>query len=99
MIFCQTKKAYLLSHRLHSSGVLYLHMCPPSYVSSVSTDSGLKIHTSCTATTDSLCEPLDGFYCVHRIDNHCAEAQKHTQCQPGQYIKHRGEFSNADLKI
>ncbi|XP_034447384.1 tumor necrosis factor receptor superfamily member 14-like isoform X8 [Hippoglossus hippoglossus] len=53
-------------------------------------DSGLKIYTSCTATTDSLCEPLEGFYCIDPIQNHCAAAQKHKQCQPGQYIKHRG---------
>ncbi|XP_062247213.1 tumor necrosis factor receptor superfamily member 14-like [Platichthys flesus] len=53
-------------------------------------DSGLKTNTSCTATTDSVCEPLEGFYCIDRIENHCAAAQKHKQCQPGQYIKHRG---------
>ncbi|XP_034447875.1 tumor necrosis factor receptor superfamily member 14-like isoform X2 [Hippoglossus hippoglossus] len=53
-------------------------------------DSGLKIYTSCTATTDSLCEPLEGFYCIEPIENHCAAAQKHKRCQPGQYIKHRG---------
>ncbi|XP_069382892.1 tumor necrosis factor receptor superfamily member 14-like isoform X2 [Paralichthys olivaceus] len=53
-------------------------------------DSGLKIHTSCTATTDSLCEPLEGFYCTDRTRNNCAAAKKHTQCKPGQFIKHRG---------
>ncbi|XP_053280219.1 tumor necrosis factor receptor superfamily member 14 isoform X2 [Pleuronectes platessa] len=53
-------------------------------------DSGLKTNTSCTATTDSVCEPLEGFYCIDPTGNHCAAAQKHKQCQPGQYIKHRG---------
>ncbi|XP_069382954.1 tumor necrosis factor receptor superfamily member 14-like [Paralichthys olivaceus] len=53
-------------------------------------DSGLKIYTSCTATTDSLCEPLEGFYCVDRTRNNCAAAKKHTQCKPGQFIKQRG---------
>ncbi|XP_053280222.1 tumor necrosis factor receptor superfamily member 14 isoform X2 [Pleuronectes platessa] len=53
-------------------------------------DSGLKTNTSCTASTDSVCEPLEGFYCIDRIGNNCAAAQKHKQCQPGQYIKHRG---------
>ncbi|XP_060930563.1 tumor necrosis factor receptor superfamily member 14-like [Limanda limanda] len=50
-------------------------------------DSGLKTNTLCTAATDSVCEPLQGFYCIDRIGNHCAAAKK--QCQPGQYIKHR----------
>ncbi|XP_069382917.1 tumor necrosis factor receptor superfamily member 14-like isoform X3 [Paralichthys olivaceus] len=53
-------------------------------------DSGLKINTSCTATTDSVCEPLEGFYCTDRTRNNCAAAKKHTQCKPGQFIKHRG---------
>ncbi|XP_060930569.1 tumor necrosis factor receptor superfamily member 14-like, partial [Limanda limanda] len=53
-------------------------------------DSGLKTNISCTATTDSVCEPLEGFYCIDPTGNHCAAAQKHKQCQPGQYIKHRG---------
>ncbi|XP_060930668.1 tumor necrosis factor receptor superfamily member 14-like [Limanda limanda] len=53
-------------------------------------DSGLKIYTLCTATTDSVCEPMQGFYCTDRIENHCAAAQRHKQCQPGKYIKHRG---------
>ncbi|XP_053280223.1 tumor necrosis factor receptor superfamily member 14 [Pleuronectes platessa] len=52
--------------------------------------SGLQTNTSCTATTDSVCEPLEGFYCIDRIGNNCAAAQKHKQCQPGQYIKLRG---------
>ncbi|XP_069382942.1 tumor necrosis factor receptor superfamily member 14-like isoform X2 [Paralichthys olivaceus] len=53
-------------------------------------DSGLKINTSCTATTDSVCEPLEGFYCTDRTRNNCAAAKKHTQCKPGQFIKQRG---------
>ncbi|XP_069382906.1 tumor necrosis factor receptor superfamily member 14-like isoform X2 [Paralichthys olivaceus] len=53
-------------------------------------DSGLKINTSCTATTDSLCEPLEGFYCIKHTRNNCAAAKKHTQCKPGQFIKQRG---------
>ncbi|XP_069382925.1 tumor necrosis factor receptor superfamily member 14-like isoform X1 [Paralichthys olivaceus] len=53
-------------------------------------DSGLKIYTSCTATTDSVCEPLEGFYCTDRTRNNCAAAKKHTQCKPGQFIKQRG---------
>ncbi|XP_040919286.1 tumor necrosis factor receptor superfamily member 5-like isoform X1 [Toxotes jaculatrix] len=52
--------------------------------------SGLKIKTSCTATSDTLCEPLEGFYCIDFTENHCVAAQKHSSCQPGQYIREKG---------
>ena len=86
------------------STVLFIQQFVSSYVPSicnlyVSTDSGLKINTSCTATTDSVCEPLEGFYCTDRTRNNCAAAKKHTQCKPGQFIKQRGAFSNSDFKI
>ncbi|KAM7405409.1 hypothetical protein PAMP_012674 [Pampus punctatissimus] len=52
--------------------------------------SALKIMRSCTTTSDTVCEPLDGFYCIDSIENDCVAAQKHTSCQPGQYISHKG---------
>ncbi|XP_070824560.1 tumor necrosis factor receptor superfamily member 14-like [Chaetodon trifascialis] len=52
--------------------------------------SGLKIKTSCTATSDAVCEPLEGFYCLDRTEDGCMAAQKHTRCQPGQYIHQKG---------
>ncbi|KAM7411056.1 hypothetical protein PAMA_021168 [Pampus argenteus] len=51
--------------------------------------SGLKINRSCTTTSDTVCEPLDGFYCINSIEDGCV-AQKHTSCQPGQYISQKG---------
>ncbi|XP_053173153.1 tumor necrosis factor receptor superfamily member 14-like [Scomber japonicus] len=52
---------------------------------------GLRIKTSCTTTSNTVCEPLDGFYCTDSDkDNNCIAAQKHTSCQPGQYISHKG---------
>uniref|UniRef100_A0A8D0CU33 TNFR-Cys domain-containing protein n=1 Tax=Sander lucioperca TaxID=283035 RepID=A0A8D0CU33_SANLU len=47
---------------------------------------GLKLKTPCTATSDTVCEPLEGFYCLFFIEDGCMEAQKHSSCQPGQYI-------------
>ncbi|XP_038578972.1 tumor necrosis factor receptor superfamily member 14-like [Micropterus salmoides] len=52
--------------------------------------SGLKINTSCTTTSDAVCEPLEGFYCLDSTGNGCRAAQRHTSCQPGQYISQKG---------
>lgn len=54
------------------------------------TGSGLKINTSCTTTSDAVCEPLEGFYCLDSTENGCMTAQRHTSCQPGQYISQKG---------
>ncbi|XP_031167738.2 tumor necrosis factor receptor superfamily member 14-like [Sander lucioperca] len=53
-------------------------------------DFGLKLKTPCTATSDTVCEPLEGFYCLFFIEDGCMEAQKHSSCQPGQYISLKG---------
>ncbi|XP_070695240.1 tumor necrosis factor receptor superfamily member 14-like isoform X1 [Pempheris klunzingeri] len=55
--------------------------------------SGLKIKTSCTRTSDTVCEPLEGFYCMDPTEDGCAAAQKHTSCLPGQYIRQNGTAS------
>ncbi|XP_026223284.1 tumor necrosis factor receptor superfamily member 14-like [Anabas testudineus] len=55
--------------------------------------SGLKIKKSCTITSDAVCEPLEGFYCVEPSDNGCGAAQKHRSCEPGQYISQKGTAS------
>uniref|UniRef100_A0A8P4KLH1 TNFR-Cys domain-containing protein n=1 Tax=Dicentrarchus labrax TaxID=13489 RepID=A0A8P4KLH1_DICLA len=51
--------------------------------------SGLKIKTSCTTTSDTVCEPLEGFYCLNSTEDGCMSAQRHTLCQPGQYISQK----------
>ncbi|XP_039656621.1 tumor necrosis factor receptor superfamily member 14-like [Perca fluviatilis] len=53
-------------------------------------DFGLKMKTACTTTSDTVCEPLEGFYCLYPIEDDCVEAQKHSSCQPGQYISQKG---------
>ncbi|XP_040009790.1 tumor necrosis factor receptor superfamily member 14-like isoform X2 [Xiphias gladius] len=52
--------------------------------------SGLKIKRSCTTISDTVCEPLEEFYCIDFTEEHCAAAQKHRRCQPGQYISQKG---------
>uniref|UniRef100_A0A7N8WW41 Tumor necrosis factor receptor superfamily member 14-like n=1 Tax=Mastacembelus armatus TaxID=205130 RepID=A0A7N8WW41_9TELE len=56
-------------------------------------DSGLKIKRSCTFISDTVCEPLEGFYCIDSTGDGCEAAQKHKQCQPGQYISQKGTAS------
>uniref|UniRef100_A0A4W6D4E8 TNFR-Cys domain-containing protein n=1 Tax=Lates calcarifer TaxID=8187 RepID=A0A4W6D4E8_LATCA len=57
------------------------------------TDPGLKIKTSCTSTSDTVCEPLEGFYCMDVKDKGCEAAQRHRHCEPGQYISKKGTAS------
>ncbi|XP_047425643.1 tumor necrosis factor receptor superfamily member 14-like [Mugil cephalus] len=56
--------------------------------------SGLKVKRSCTTTSDTVCEPLEGFFCIDLIKDQCEEAQKHKDCDPGQYIKEKGTSSS-----
>uniref|UniRef100_A0AAQ6ACV2 TNFR-Cys domain-containing protein n=1 Tax=Amphiprion ocellaris TaxID=80972 RepID=A0AAQ6ACV2_AMPOC len=60
----------------------------------ISCDEGwsLKVKTSCTTTSDAVCEPLDGFYCIDPIGNNCVAARKHRICHPGQYINQTGRY-------
>ncbi|KAJ3585819.1 hypothetical protein NHX12_012228 [Muraenolepis orangiensis] len=50
----------------------------------------LKEKKSCTATSDALCGPLDGYFCVDPGGGGCLAAQKHRVCSPGQHISQRG---------
>ncbi|XP_059188733.1 tumor necrosis factor receptor superfamily member 14-like isoform X1 [Centropristis striata] len=52
--------------------------------------SGLKIKRPCTGTSDTACEPLEGFYCFDSTEDGCVAAHKHTYCLPGQYISRNG---------
>ncbi|XP_047425519.1 tumor necrosis factor receptor superfamily member 14-like isoform X2 [Mugil cephalus] len=56
--------------------------------------SGLKVKRSCTTTSDTVCEPLEGFFCIDLIKDQCEAAQKHKDCDPGQYIKENGTSSS-----
>ncbi|XP_041654494.1 uncharacterized protein LOC121517054 [Cheilinus undulatus] len=57
---------------------------------SCDTGSGLRMNASCTETSDTVCEPLEGFYCIESAENSCLQAIKHTSCRPGEYIRENG---------
>ncbi|KAL1020779.1 hypothetical protein UPYG_G00004560 [Umbra pygmaea] len=56
--------------------------CDPGY--------GLKLKHPCTPTSDTVCEPLEGFYCTDPNKDGCKAAQRHSSCKPGQYIRQKG---------
>ncbi|KAK3540413.1 hypothetical protein QTP70_030963 [Hemibagrus guttatus] len=51
---------------------------------------GLRVKTACTWTSDTVCEPLEGFYCTDGYRGGCRYAVEHRKCSPGQYIKQKG---------
>ncbi|KAI5095203.1 hypothetical protein C0J45_15278, partial [Silurus meridionalis] len=53
---------------------------------------GLKVKMACTWTSDTVCEPLEGFYCTDNYRDKCIFARQHTQCNPGEYIKQEAEY-------
>ncbi|KAF5906260.1 tumor necrosis factor receptor superfamily member 5-like isoform X1, partial [Clarias magur] len=54
------------------------------------TGAGLRVKTSCTRISNTVCEPLEGFYCTDEDKGSCRQAVEHTKCKPGQYIKQKG---------
>uniref|UniRef100_A0A3P9BY08 TNFR-Cys domain-containing protein n=1 Tax=Maylandia zebra TaxID=106582 RepID=A0A3P9BY08_9CICH len=58
-----------------------------------SAGSGRMVKKRCTATSDTDCAPLEGFYCVSSVGLSCDIAQKHKRCKPGQYISQHGTAS------
>ncbi|XP_053481887.1 uncharacterized protein LOC128608277 [Ictalurus furcatus] len=54
------------------------------------TGQGIRVKIACTRTSDTICEPLEGFYCTHDDKGSCTQAVEHTKCSPGQYIKQKG---------
>uniref|UniRef100_W5UTD3 Tumor necrosis factor receptor superfamily member 5 n=1 Tax=Ictalurus punctatus TaxID=7998 RepID=W5UTD3_ICTPU len=51
---------------------------------------GIGVKMACTPTSDTVCEPLEGFYCTDEYSGNCRYAVEHTKCHPGQYIKQKG---------
>uniref|UniRef100_A0A3Q0RAA9 TNFR-Cys domain-containing protein n=1 Tax=Amphilophus citrinellus TaxID=61819 RepID=A0A3Q0RAA9_AMPCI len=68
-----------------------LEQCIPCM--SCAAGSGLKFNRSCTVTSDTVCELLQGFYCIYSVGDDCKEAQRHSSCGPGQYISQNGTAS------
>ncbi|KAI5095205.1 hypothetical protein C0J45_15280, partial [Silurus meridionalis] len=51
---------------------------------------GLKVKMARRWTSDTVCEPLEGFYCTDDYRDKCIFALQHTQCNPEEYIKQEG---------
>uniref|UniRef100_A0A1A8QSU5 Tumor necrosis factor receptor superfamily, member 14 n=2 Tax=Nothobranchius pienaari TaxID=704102 RepID=A0A1A8QSU5_9TELE len=55
---------------------------------------GLLTRQRCSATSDSVCGVLDGFFCRTQSETGCSLAEKHSACQHGQRIKQAGTSRN-----
>lgn len=53
---------------------------------------GFYILQECTTVKDTVCEVLDGYYCIQYSDKECSLASKHSECEPGQQVKTPGEY-------
>ncbi|KAF5906263.1 tumor necrosis factor receptor superfamily member 5-like isoform X3, partial [Clarias magur] len=51
---------------------------------------GLTIRQSCTTMQDTICEILDGYYCLDPQNEECIHAEEHSKCTPGHYVKTPG---------
>ncbi|KAJ8017146.1 hypothetical protein DPEC_G00014730 [Dallia pectoralis] len=51
---------------------------------------GLMVKQSCRPSSDTVFEPLEGFYCTEPDKDGCKAAQRHSSCKPGQYIRQKG---------
>ncbi|XP_013855771.1 tumor necrosis factor receptor superfamily member 14, partial [Austrofundulus limnaeus] len=56
--------------------------------------SGLKVKKPCSRSSDTVCEALEGFFCLELTGSGCSAAQKHKSCKPGQYISTTGSSSS-----
>uniref|UniRef100_A0A3P9A021 TNFR-Cys domain-containing protein n=1 Tax=Esox lucius TaxID=8010 RepID=A0A3P9A021_ESOLU len=54
---------------------------------------GLIVKHPCRPSSDTVCEPLEGFYCTDPTKDGCKAAQRHSSCEPGQYIRQKGSPS------
>ncbi|XP_050973420.1 tumor necrosis factor receptor superfamily member 14-like [Labeo rohita] len=54
---------------------------------------GLRVNKVCTRSSDTVCGPQKGFYCIYKKKGSCRLALQHSECSPGQYIKQAGTDS------
>uniref|UniRef100_A0A671K3J6 TNFR-Cys domain-containing protein n=1 Tax=Sinocyclocheilus anshuiensis TaxID=1608454 RepID=A0A671K3J6_9TELE len=51
---------------------------------------GLRVKQACTLISNTVCEPLSGYYCIDLLSS-CKKAVKYSTCSPGQYINQTGQ--------
>ncbi|XP_054904343.1 tumor necrosis factor receptor superfamily member 14-like [Poeciliopsis prolifica] len=68
-----------------------LKRCNPC--STCDSGAGLKEKLGCKLIADTVCEPMEGFFCTDLKSEGCAVAQIHRSCEPGQYISRNGTAS------
>ncbi|KAK7145924.1 hypothetical protein R3I93_013605 [Phoxinus phoxinus] len=54
---------------------------------------GLRLNKACTQSSDTVCGPLERFYCIEKKKSSCIFAMQYSECSPGQYIKQAGTGS------
>uniref|UniRef100_A0A673HVT2 TNFR-Cys domain-containing protein n=1 Tax=Sinocyclocheilus rhinocerous TaxID=307959 RepID=A0A673HVT2_9TELE len=62
--------------------------CLPCFV--CDTSNGLRVKQECTLISNTVCEPLSGYYCIDLLSS-CKKAVKYSTCSPGQYINQTGQ--------
>uniref|UniRef100_A0A3Q3ADU4 TNFR-Cys domain-containing protein n=1 Tax=Kryptolebias marmoratus TaxID=37003 RepID=A0A3Q3ADU4_KRYMA len=43
--------------------------------------SGLKLKRKCEPSSDTVCEPMEGFFCIEPTNTGCSAAQRHKSCE------------------
>ncbi|XP_015224722.1 PREDICTED: tumor necrosis factor receptor superfamily member 14-like [Cyprinodon variegatus] len=70
-----------------------LKRCPPCFT--CDSEAGLKVKRECGRYADTVCEPMEGFFCTDPKPGGCGAAQRHRSCKPGQFIRRTGWTSSA----
>ncbi|XP_015245529.1 PREDICTED: tumor necrosis factor receptor superfamily member 14-like [Cyprinodon variegatus] len=66
-----------------------LKRCSPC--STCDKGAGLKVKEECGRSADTVCEPMEGFFCTDLKPGGCGAAQRHRSCEPGQFIRRTEE--------
>ncbi|XP_055023412.2 tumor necrosis factor receptor superfamily member 14 [Misgurnus anguillicaudatus] len=56
-------------------------------------EQGLRVNKACTRSSNTVCGPLEGFYCIAKTKGSCTLAVEYSKCSPGKYIKQAGTAS------